>query len=49
MQKRETMAVKCCKNRKKISLSVEKEGNDENDTRDDADLDQSNNKYLLQY
>ena len=48
-QKTKTMATKRCKDREGISLSSEKEGNYESNTRDDTDLDQANNKYLLQY
>ena len=40
------MAAKRCKNRGEISLSSEKE--DENDTKNNTDLDQANDEYLLQ-
>lgn len=47
-QKTKTMAAKRQKAKGGINLSSEKEGNYQNDTEDEMDLDQTNNKYLLQ-
>lgn len=46
-QKTKSMAAKRCKNRKKISLSSKKKTNYKGDTKNDIDLNQANNKYLL--
>lgn len=40
--------AKCLKARRKISSSSEKKKNYKSDTKDKTDLDQANDKYLLQ-
>ena len=47
-QKIKTMTGKCYKNRRQINLSNKKEKNYKSDIRDNINLDQANNKYLLQ-
>lgn len=47
-QKTKAMAAKPQRNRKEISLSNKKEENYKNNTENKLDLDQANNKYLLQ-
>lgn len=45
-QKIKTMIVKCCRIRKKINSSNIEEENYEGDTKDNIDLNKSDNKYL---
>lgn len=47
-QKAKALAIKHCKARREISLSNTKKRNYENNTKDDTDLDQTNNKNPLQ-
>lgn len=42
------MIVKYCRDKKKISLFSKKKRNYQSDTRNDMDLDQTNDKYLFQ-
>lgn len=42
------MIIKCCKDRKKINSFNREEKNYKKDTKDDINLDQAKNKYLLQ-
>lgn len=44
-QKAKAIAIKWCRARRGISLSIEKE--DDNDTGDNIDLNQANNKYIM--
>lgn len=41
------MATKRCRNKGGISLFSEKKGNYKSDIKDDTDLDQADDKYLL--
>lgn len=43
------MAVKCWKTMEKISLSNKEKNNYENNTGNKTNLDQANNRYLLQF
>lgn len=46
-QKTKAIAIKHQRPRQEISIFSDKKGNDKNDIRDEIDLDQTNDKYLL--
>lgn len=46
-QKIETITAKCYKNRRRINLSNGKKKNYKNNTKDDINLQQANDKYIL--